>query len=238
MPNVAEVVPNDDKPRLVQLLRSASAFMTTAERFGDGEGAAEPAIEPGMAGRTAFTLRVQTGCAEPCSYCIIPSTRGRPRSVPVEEVCREVRRVAAAGFREIVLTGVHLGSYGRDLTPASSLHGLLRALAAFSSAHDRARGCSSGSARWSRWIVRARSWRSSPGTRVLRLTFTCHCSMRATVCSTRCGGRIRSHSTPRSWTASEHAFRTRRSGQTSSSDFRVRPTKTSSSSRAIWRVRR
>jgi threonylcarbamoyladenosine tRNA methylthiotransferase MtaB len=89
-----------------------------------------------MAGRTAFTLRVQTGCAEPCSYCIIPSTRGRPRSVPVEEVLREVRRVTAAGFREIVLTGVHLGSYGRDLTPPSSLFALLRALSAFSSVHD------------------------------------------------------------------------------------------------------
>jgi threonylcarbamoyladenosine tRNA methylthiotransferase MtaB len=138
LPNVAEVVPNDDKPRLVQLLRSASAFTTTAERFGDGEGSCGAVIEPGLAGRTAFTLRVQTGCAEPCSYCIIPSTRGRPRSVPVEEVVGEVLRVTAAGFREVVLTGVHLGSYGRDLTPTSSLCGLLRALAAFSSAHDRA----------------------------------------------------------------------------------------------------
>ena len=138
LPNVAEVVLNDDKPRLVQLLRSASAFTTTAERFGDGEGSCGAAIEPGMAGRTAFTLRVQTGCAEPCSYCIIPSTRGRPRSVPVEEVVGNVLRVTAAGFREVVLTGVHLGSYGRDLTPTSSLYGLLRALAAFSSAHDSA----------------------------------------------------------------------------------------------------
>jgi threonylcarbamoyladenosine tRNA methylthiotransferase MtaB len=150
LPNVAEVVPNDDKPKLVQLLRrsetlsavlsaevrSASGFPTTAERFGDGDGSCGAEIEPGMAGRTAFTLRVQTGCAEPCSYCIIPSTRGRPRSVPVEEVLREVRRVTAAGFREIVLTGVHLGSYGRDLTPPSSLFALLRALSAFSSIHD------------------------------------------------------------------------------------------------------
>ena len=137
VPNVAEVVSNEDKPRLIQLLRSASAFMTTAERFGDGEGACGAGIEPGVAGRTAFTLRVQTGCAEPCSYCIIPSTRGRPRSVPVEDVLGEVRRVTAAGFREVVLTGVHLGSYGRDLTPASSLYGLLRALAADATVHDR-----------------------------------------------------------------------------------------------------
>jgi threonylcarbamoyladenosine tRNA methylthiotransferase MtaB len=136
LPNVAEVVPNDDKPRLIQVLGSASAFTTTAERFGDGEGACGAAIEPGMAGRTAFTLRVQTGCAEPCTYCIIPSTRGRPRSVPVEDVLGQVRRVAASGFREIALTGVHLGSYGRDLTPASSLYGLLRALAAISNVDD------------------------------------------------------------------------------------------------------
>jgi threonylcarbamoyladenosine tRNA methylthiotransferase MtaB len=68
---------------------------------------------------------VQTGCAEPCSYCIIPSTRGAPRSVPVADVLREVERVAAAGFKEIALTGVHLGSYGRDLDPRSSLIELL-----------------------------------------------------------------------------------------------------------------
>jgi threonylcarbamoyladenosine tRNA methylthiotransferase MtaB len=79
-------------------------------------------------GRTAFTLRVQTGCAEPCSYCIIPSTRGAPRSVPVAEVLREIERVVSVGFKEIVLTGVHLGSYGRDLSPRSSLITLLRAI--------------------------------------------------------------------------------------------------------------
>src|SRR5436309_251065 len=80
-------------------------------------GACGAAIEPGVAGRTAFTLRVQTGCAEPCSYCIIPATRGAPRSVPIADVVREVGRIAGAGFKEIALTGVHLGSYGRDLTP-------------------------------------------------------------------------------------------------------------------------
>lgn len=132
LPHVAQVVANDDKPRLVRLLRTASALPTTAERFGEGEGSCGAPLEPGVAGRTAFTLRVQTGCAEPCSYCIIPSTRGRPRSVSIEEVVREVRRVTAAGFREIVLTGVHLGSYGRDLPSPSSLASLLRALIVFS----------------------------------------------------------------------------------------------------------
>jgi len=72
-------------------------------------------------GRTAYTLRVQTGCAEPCSYCIIPSTRGRPRSVAIERVLQEIDRVVASGFKEIALTGVHLGSYGRDLETPTSL---------------------------------------------------------------------------------------------------------------------
>ena len=149
LPNVADVVLNDDKPKLISLalVRSVRlqpdpalwlqpdggpADISTADRFAHGDGACGATIEPGVAGRTAFTLRVQTGCREPCSYCIIPTTRGVPRSVPVEAVLREVERVAAAGFREIALTGVHLGSYGRDLTPPSSLTELLRHLHAWS----------------------------------------------------------------------------------------------------------
>jgi threonylcarbamoyladenosine tRNA methylthiotransferase MtaB len=129
LPNVLRVVSNDDKALLVAQV-AADAGLTTAERFGDGPGSCGGAIEPGVAGRTAFTLRVQTGCDEPCAYCIIPATRGSPRSVTPEIVLAEVDRVTAAGFREIALTGVHLGSYGRDLTPPSSLVALLRLLAA------------------------------------------------------------------------------------------------------------
>ncbi len=81
-----------------------------------------------MAGRTSYTLRVQTGCNETCAYCIIPSTRGRGRSVTLAHVLTEVDRVAAAGFREVVVTGVHLGSYGRDLASGVTLLDLLRAL--------------------------------------------------------------------------------------------------------------
>lgn len=123
LPNVLRVIPNDDKPQLIRL-----AGMTTAERFADGEGSCGSAIEPGVAGRTAFTLCVQTGCAESCAYCIIPTTRGTPRSVTPSAVLAEVDRIVSAGFKEIALTGVHLGSYGRDLMPRSSLAELLRAL--------------------------------------------------------------------------------------------------------------
>jgi len=115
LPNVVRVVRNSEKDSLV-------------ERVTDGDGPCGAAIEPGVAGRTAFTLRVQTGCEERCAYCIIPSTRGAGRSLPIDDVVGEVTRVSAAGFKEIALTGVHLGSYGRDLPSPSTLIDLLRAL--------------------------------------------------------------------------------------------------------------
>jgi threonylcarbamoyladenosine tRNA methylthiotransferase MtaB len=124
LPNVVRVIPNAGKAALVEDL------LTTAERFGGGEGSCGARVEPGVAGRTAFTLRVQTGCAEECSYCIIPSTRGQPTSVPLADVLKQVERITEAGFKEIALTGVHLGSYGRDLAQRSSLLELLTALAA------------------------------------------------------------------------------------------------------------
>jgi threonylcarbamoyladenosine tRNA methylthiotransferase MtaB len=124
LPGVVRVVRNDSKLDLDEILGPS-----TAERFGDGDGPCGELIQPGMAGRTAFTLRVQTGCDQPCSYCIIPTTRGTGRSLPLAHVVAEARRVAEAGFREIALTGVHLGSYGRDLDEPSSLFDLLCALA-------------------------------------------------------------------------------------------------------------
>ena len=117
LPNVIRVVANTDKSRLVDTVLEAFPGLTTAERFAGAEGPCGAPIAPGLAGRTAFTLRVQTGCEERCAYCIIPTTRGAGRSLPIGAVIREVERVAASGFREVAITGVHLGSYGRDLDP-------------------------------------------------------------------------------------------------------------------------
>src|SRR5687767_10462071 len=114
LPGVVRVVRNDEKRQLLRLLE-AEGELSSAVRFADGDGPCGAAIEPGVAGRTSFTLRVQTGCEEHCAYCIIPSTRGAGRSLPIADVVREVTRISAAGFKEIALTGVHLGSYGRDL---------------------------------------------------------------------------------------------------------------------------
>ena len=127
LPGVLRVVRNEDKDRLASTVGELFG-LTTADRFGDGDGACGAPIEPGVAGRTAFTLRVQTGCEERCSYCIIPTTRGAGRSLPIANVVSEVERVAGAGFKEIAITGVHLGSYGRDLAERASLFDLLEAL--------------------------------------------------------------------------------------------------------------
>ena len=85
-------------------------------------------LRPGDRGRTAYPLHVQTGCDEHCAYCIVPAVRGQGRSRQVHSVLDEVSDLAEAGFKEIWLTGVHLGSYGRDWQPSCSLLDLLAAL--------------------------------------------------------------------------------------------------------------
>src|SRR5271154_6774127 len=80
-----------------------------------------------MAGeRTRPILKIQDGCNNRCSYCVIPFVRGRSRSLPPDGVVREVRMLCAAGAKEIVLSGINLGSYGRDLVPRVALGSLVR----------------------------------------------------------------------------------------------------------------
>jgi threonylcarbamoyladenosine tRNA methylthiotransferase MtaB len=125
LPNVTHVVPNSHKDGLFETVANE---VLGGGRFASGDGPCGSALAPGVAGRTAMTLRVQTGCDEQCSYCIIPMTRGRGRSKPPDDVVEDVRRASAAGYKEIALTGVHLGSYGRDLPRRESLVSLLRRL--------------------------------------------------------------------------------------------------------------
>ena len=120
LPNVTQVIRNGDKDNLIEQLRDLG---------GEGDGPCGQALTPGVAGRTALTLRVQTGCEEQCSYCIIPQTRGASRSRPLETVIEDIERAVAAGYREIAITGVHLGSYGRDLPGGASLTELVSVLA-------------------------------------------------------------------------------------------------------------
>jgi threonylcarbamoyladenosine tRNA methylthiotransferase MtaB len=79
-------------------------------------------------GHTRAFLKVQEGCDLFCTFCIVPMARGRSRSLAPRQVLREMESLAAAGFAEVVLTGVHLGGYGQDLEPRMNLAGLLEAL--------------------------------------------------------------------------------------------------------------
>jgi threonylcarbamoyladenosine tRNA methylthiotransferase MtaB len=83
---------------------------------------------PGIPGRARAFLKVQDGCSQRCSYCIVPTARGPSRSLPVERSVFHARTMALAGHAEIVLTGIHLGWYGRDLNPRTSLTDLLEQL--------------------------------------------------------------------------------------------------------------
>ncbi len=99
LPKVVRVVSNSEKDDF---------DFTTAERFGDGDDACGGGgLAPGIAGQTALTLRVQTGCEEQCSYCIIPSTRGVSRSRPMDAIVDDLRRATAAGYGRSRLQGDH-----------------------------------------------------------------------------------------------------------------------------------
>jgi threonylcarbamoyladenosine tRNA methylthiotransferase MtaB len=81
-----------------------------------------------LPGHTRAFLKIQEGCNYSCTYCIIPTARGLSRSVAPPEVLNQVRLLADAGYTEIVLTGIHLGGYGHDLTPKMDLTALMEML--------------------------------------------------------------------------------------------------------------
>ena len=86
-------------------------------------GADDEPLSPTIA-RTRAMVKIQEGCNQVCSYCIVPKVRGRERSIPGDEIVREINRHLTTGYKEVVLTGTQLGSYGFDL-PAMDLTGLL-----------------------------------------------------------------------------------------------------------------
>ena len=138
IPGVDLVLGNAEKPVLLAALRGlrkngaprveVAPATSFARLNGDEYG---PGIDPD---RTRAFLKVQDGCNYRCTFCIVPSVRGANRSQRPERVLEELARLHAAGFPEVVLTGIHLGTYGRDLTPRGSLAALCRAIAAMPAA--------------------------------------------------------------------------------------------------------
>jgi threonylcarbamoyladenosine tRNA methylthiotransferase MtaB len=80
----------------------------------------------GEGNHTRPTLKIQDGCDSRCSYCVIPFVRGRSRSLPPDKVIHEIQRLSESGYREIVLSGINLGTYGRDSNPRVEFEDLLR----------------------------------------------------------------------------------------------------------------
>lgn len=80
----------------------------------------------GEGNHTRPTLKIQDGCNSRCSFCVIPFVRGKSRSLPPDAVIRELQKLSQSGYREIVLSGINLGTYGRDLSPRIEFEDLLR----------------------------------------------------------------------------------------------------------------
>ena len=119
------VLGNARKPELVEAVAARLTVDLTPGAFG------RDVIPPAaLLGRTRASVKIQEGCDQVCAYCIVPKVRGRERSVSVDEIVDQVRRLEAAGCREVVFTGTQLGHYGFDLGDGVDLAFLLRSVLA------------------------------------------------------------------------------------------------------------
>jgi threonylcarbamoyladenosine tRNA methylthiotransferase MtaB len=135
---VTHVVGNSHKPILGKLTLSVldTDFLVTnpdgrAEIFCSDiflESELKPESHLGSGGRTRAIVKVQDGCNANCAFCIIPSVRGRSRSLLPGAVVEEIVTLVDRGYKEVVLSGIHLGTYGRDLDSKTSLHRLIVAI--------------------------------------------------------------------------------------------------------------
>ena len=122
-PGVSWVVPNAEKERVVEMVASSPSPSSSPLPLSLGRG-------EGIRTRTRAFVKVQDGCDNHCTYCITRLLRGPARSRPLADVVAEVRALVEAGCREAVLTGVNLGSYGRDLGVPGGLRTLAETLLA------------------------------------------------------------------------------------------------------------
>jgi threonylcarbamoyladenosine tRNA methylthiotransferase MtaB len=135
LPQVSHVVGNSHKPLVGQLtLKVLDPEFRPAQPDGRAEifcsdifleDELKPETHLGSSGRTRAVVKVQDGCNANCSFCIIPSVRGRSRSLDPAAVLNEVSSLVERGYKEVVFSGIHLGTYGRDLDVKTSLYELI-----------------------------------------------------------------------------------------------------------------
>jgi threonylcarbamoyladenosine tRNA methylthiotransferase MtaB len=143
LPGVSFVVGNSHKPQIPDLIASAqrnfvpisssapksasppSSTVLIGDIFSSNHVLVAPVLG-GEGNHTRPTLKIQDGCNNRCSFCVIPFVRGKSRSLTPETVLSEIRRLSDSGFQEIVLSGINLGTWGRDLSPREDFLDLLR----------------------------------------------------------------------------------------------------------------
>jgi threonylcarbamoyladenosine tRNA methylthiotransferase MtaB len=149
LPGVAWVVGNSHKPELPRIIEAFSiasapkdfvpvvSLQTTsgslqrrAAQILTGEFERKPLSNSSVfnaeGNHTRPTLKIQDGCDSRCAYCVIPQVRGKSRSLPGETVIKQVNQLCDSGVKEIVLSGINIGTYGRDLSPRITFSALLR----------------------------------------------------------------------------------------------------------------
>ena len=126
LPGVSLVIGNEEKQRLLDYLTEDQE--TTAVVVSDIRHVEKVCLSPltTFSGRSRAFVQIQNGCDAFCSYCIIPYARGASRSATPDEILQQIDGLVAAGFQEIVLTGIHIGGYGADLDTPMSLNDLVR----------------------------------------------------------------------------------------------------------------
>ena len=144
LPGVSAVVGNSHKhqvaglaagtstaPAFVPLsdIHGANPELLVGDIFAHTELMAAPVFDADLASeRTRPNLKVQDGCDNRCSFCVIPYVRGQSRSLPMEKVLEEVNGLVNLGYREVVISGINLGRWGRDLSPDLRFEDLVRAV--------------------------------------------------------------------------------------------------------------
>lgn len=129
LPGVELVIGNEEKRDLLGHLQRAAEQPVAVADIRAATAAAIPVLAS-VAERSRAFVQIQNGCDAFCSYCIIPHARGPSRSAPPEQVLAQLRQLAGQAVPEIVLTGIHVGNYGLDLQPRSSLLELLQRIEA------------------------------------------------------------------------------------------------------------
>lgn len=126
---VSVVVDNTNKLNLARHIATPKATKPVIihQNIGKETRFAEPLVTA-HGSRTRPFLKIQDGCNAFCTYCIVPYARGRSRSMPLSSVMTQLNNLAGAGFKEVVLTGIHLGCYGRDFTPPMTFFNLLETI--------------------------------------------------------------------------------------------------------------